>query len=199
MHRGRQRSRKHVEASENDYRLKKIIVNNPDRDVRCSVDAPTSTICGNNKTKNHMGCDVPTGIPFSPVEAAVHGPKTVNDPRPKSVTETITTSNIHGAAASVSSCADETKSIRMIPARAHTTTATCIATVPSINPTATTSIPSSYMIALKDVCDMNFRENCSKSRNVFGRNDINIQKIASPALGFSPNSVLQGIISRSNL
>ncbi|XP_038902296.1 growth-regulating factor 9 [Benincasa hispida] len=190
MHRGRQRSRKPVEASENDSPSKKIILNNPDRDVRCTLDVPTSAICGNNKTKNHLSCNFTTAIPFLPVEAVVPGPKTVSDTLPKSVTETITGS-MHSASAIVTSCADATKTIRMVPVSAPNTTATCITTVPSINPTATTSIPTSYIVDLKDACNMNFRENCSKSRNNIGRNDPNIQKIASPGLGFSPNSVLQ--------
>ncbi|XP_023529192.1 growth-regulating factor 9 [Cucurbita pepo subsp. pepo] len=171
MHRGRQRSRKPVEASENDSSSKKILLNNPDRDIRCTL-------------------DVTTAIPFPHVGAVVPEPKTVSIARSKSATETIT-SSMRGASAIGMSCADATKTIRMIPSSALNTTATCITTVPNINPTATTSIPTSYIVNLKDACNMNFRENCSKSRNDFGRNDINIQKITSPGLGFSPNSVLQ--------
>ncbi|KAG6582573.1 Growth-regulating factor 9, partial [Cucurbita argyrosperma subsp. sororia] len=167
MHRGRQRSRKPVEASENDSTSKKILLNNPDRDIRCTH-------------------DVTTAIPFPHVGAVVPEPKTVSYARPKSATETIT-SSMRGASVIGMSCADATKTIRMLPSSA----ATCITTVPSINPTATTSIPTSYIVNLKDACNMNLRENCSKSRIDFGRNDINIQKITSPGLGFSPNSVLQ--------
>ncbi|KGN56581.1 growth-regulating factor 9 [Cucumis sativus] len=190
MHRGRQRSRKPVEASENESPSKRIQLNIPDRDARCTLDVPTSTICGNIKTKNHSSCNFTTAIPFLPVEAAVPGPKTVSDTRTKSVTETITGS-MHGTAAIVTSCADATKTNRMVPASAPNTTATCITTVPSVNPNATNSISTGYIADLKDICNMNFRDNCSKSRNNAGRNDPNIQKIASPSLGFSPNSVLQ--------
>lgn len=198
MHRGRQRSRKPVEASESDSPSKKILLNNPDRDVRCTLDVPTPTICGKIKTKSHLSCDFTTAIPFLPVEAAVPCPKTVSDTRPKSVTETIT-GRMHGSSPIATSCADATKTIRMVPASAPNTTATCISTVPSINPTATASVSTNYIVHLKDVCHMNFRENCSKSHNNTGKIDPNIQKIASPGLGFSPNSVLQVPVCSSSL
>ncbi|XP_022147059.1 growth-regulating factor 9 isoform X2 [Momordica charantia] len=172
MHRGRQRSRKPVEASENDSPSKRILLNNPDEVVRCTVVAPASTICGNNKTKNT----------FPPIESVVPGPETV--------AETITSST-HAATAILTSCADATRTIRMVPASAPNTIATHITAVPCSNPTAVTSIPTSYMIESKDVYNISCRENFSRSRNIFGRSDTNVQKIPPPSLGFSPNSVLQ--------